>query len=197
METEILEQEFCHEGFFKLSRFRLRHSLFRGGWSDALVRERFERGHEVVAALLYDPARDSVVLVEQFRIGALENPGGAWLMETVAGVCDEGEDPREVIRREVREEAGCDAQDLVEIAQFYVSPGGSTERVHLFCARVDSASAGDLQGLAHEGEDIRVHVLAAEQALDRLRAQTIDTGYTIIALQWLALYRSELRKRWA
>ena len=98
--VEILDKTVCYDGFFRLERYRLRHRLFSGAWSRVLTRELFERGH-AAAVLPYDPALDVVVLVEQFRIGALEAPGSPWLLEIVAGVIDHpGETPEDVVRRQ-------------------------------------------------------------------------------------------------
>ena len=80
---EVLDKSICHDGFFRLERYRLRHELFAGGWSGELVRELLVRGH-AVAVLLYDPIRDQVVLVEQFRIGALASGEHPWMLEVVA-----------------------------------------------------------------------------------------------------------------
>ena len=79
-----------------------------------LVRELFERGH-AAAVLPYDPVTDRVLMIEQFRIGALAAPGGPWLLEIVAGVIDPGEIPEEVVRRETVEETGCHLQKVVPI----------------------------------------------------------------------------------
>ena len=83
--VEILDKTICYNGFFRIERYRLRHRLYSGAWSRELTRELFERGH-AAAVLPYDPILDAVVLVEQFRIGALEAPGDPWLLEIVAGV---------------------------------------------------------------------------------------------------------------
>jgi ADP-ribose pyrophosphatase len=191
----VLAKEVCYRGFFRLERYRLRHTLFAGGWSEELDRELLERGH-AAAVLLYDPACDAVVLVEQFRIGALASPRGPWLIEIVAGIVGPGESGADVARREAVEEAGCTAQDLIPICDYLVSPGGSSERIALFCARVDSRNAGGIHGLAHEGEDIRVRVVPFAEALDMVRDGRIDSASPIIALQWLALNRTEVRRRW-
>ncbi|GAB4176257.1 MAG: ADP-ribose diphosphatase [Rhodocyclaceae bacterium] len=192
---EILSREICYEGFFRLERLRLRHSLHAGGMGPVLVRERVERG-DVAAVLPYDPVRDEVVLIEQFRVGALDDPGGAWMTEVVAGLIEPGETPEEVARREAVEEAGCILGELVPIARFYASPAKSSERSHLFCGRADASDAGGIHGLAHEGEDIRVLPMAFDEAWSLLRSGGIDSAWPIIALQWLAANREALRRRW-
>lgn len=193
--VEIVQKETCYQGFFRLERYRLRHSLFRGGWSPELARELLERGH-AAAVLLYDPDRDSVVLIEQFRIGALDAPGGPWLLEIVAGIIGGDETAADVAHREAMEEAGCRVLDLIPICEYFVSPGGTSERITVYCGRVDAADAGGIHGLAQEGEDIRVHVVPFADALEMLRTGRIDSASPIIALQWLALHREEVRRRW-
>lgn len=196
MQVEILAKEPVYQGFFRLDRYRLRHSLFAGGWSPPLVRECLERGH-AVAVLPYDPVRDAVVMVEQFRIGALEAPRGAWLMEIVAGMIEADESAEAVAIREAEEEAGCRVTDLIPLYEFHLSVGGSSERLHLFCARTDTAGVGGIHGLAAEHEDIKVHVVPVEQALAMLAAGEIRSATPIIALQWLAMNRARLQAEWA
>ncbi|MCW5618089.1 MAG: NUDIX domain-containing protein, partial [Nitrosomonas sp.] len=99
---DILDKKTCYQGFFRLDRYRLRHRLFNGEWSQPITRELFERGH-AAAVLPYDPIRDEVILIEQFRIGALEAPGGPWLTEIIAGIIEAGETPEDVIKRESME----------------------------------------------------------------------------------------------
>jgi ADP-ribose pyrophosphatase len=192
----IETRETCHDGFFRLERIRLRHGLFGGGSSPPLTRELFERGH-AVAVLPYDPVRDAVVLIEQFRVGALERPGGPWLTEIVAGIIDPGEAPEAVARREAGEEAGLEVAALESIGRVYLSPGGSSETVRLYCGQVDAGAAGGIHGLADEGEDIRVEVASFDDALARVADGRIDSAAPVIALQWLALNRERLRRRWS
>jgi len=192
---DVQEHRICHAGFLTLARYRLRHGLYGGGWSELITRERIEHLN-AAAVLLYDPSRDQVVMVEQFRIGALECGPGAWVMEPPGGVVAAGEDPATVAVREAREETGCLVTDLQPIASFHVSPGVAAERMHLFCGRTDATSAGGIHGLAFEGEDIRVLVLDAPQALDHLRTGRMDAMTAIIALQWLELNRPRLRAAW-
>jgi ADP-ribose pyrophosphatase len=191
---ELLERRLCHSGFLNLARYRLRHSLYGGGWSRVIERERVEYLN-AAAVLLYDPLRDQVVMVEQFRVGALELGQGAWLVEPAGGVVDPGCDPAEVALREAREETGCDAWGIEPIASFHVSPGVSAQRLHLFCACTDASRAGGVHGVPGEGEDIRVLVLDACHAIAQIGATRLDTMPAIIALQWLALNRQRLRTR--
>ncbi len=128
---EILDKTRCHDGYFALDRYRIRHSLFGGGWSGERVFELFERGR-AAAVLPYDPVRDEVVLIEQFRIGALEAAGGPWLVEIVAGIIEAGETPEAVVRREMQEEAGCAVGDLIPICTYLATPGACTETIAVF-----------------------------------------------------------------
>lgn len=194
-DLEIIARDTGYDGYFRIDRYRLRHRLFDGGWSPELRREVFERGH-VTALLPYDPIRDEVVLIEQFRIGAHSAGLGPWITEIVAGVIDEGETPEAVARRETQEETGLEVAEMIPICHYLSSPGGTSETVRLFCGKVDAGNAGGTHGHADEGEDIRVFALPATEALERLAAAEFDNAITIIGLQWLALNRDELRGRW-
>jgi ADP-ribose pyrophosphatase len=191
----VLEQTVAYDGRFKIIRYRLRHQLFAGGLSPVLVREVFERGH-AVAVLPFDPERNQVVLIEQFRIGALGVVDHPWLLEPVAGIIESGESAPEVARREAAEEAGLELLDLVPACTYFASPGGSTETCQVLIGRVDAADAGGIFGKADEGEDIKVHVVALDTALDWLCDGRIHAATTVVALQWLALHRAELEERW-
>jgi ADP-ribose pyrophosphatase len=189
---ELLERRSCHSGFLTLAHYRLRHSLYRGGWSSIIERECVEHMN-AAAVLLYDPARDQVVMVEQFRIGALDRGQGAWLVEPAGGVVEPGCDPAKVALREALEETGCVAWGIEPIASFHVSPGVTAQRLHLFCACIDASQAGGVHGIAGEGEDIRVLVLDADHAIAGIGTGRLDTMTAIMALQWLALHRKRLR----
>jgi len=191
----ILEREIACQGFFRIDRFRLQHELFAGGWGEPLTRELFERGH-AAAVLPYDPVRDQLVLIEQFRIGALEAPGGPWLMEIVAGMIEAGEQAEQVVRRESVEEAGLEIGRCEAICDYLVSPGGTSERVALFCGEVDASLAAGIHGLAEEGEDIRVSTVGYADAVEMLASGQLNSASVIIAMQWLMLNRERLRARW-
>ena len=194
--VELLEKSERYSGFFRITRYRLRHRLFAGGWSGVIEREVFERGH-AVGVLPYDPVADSLVLIEQFRIGALVAGMSPWLIEVVAGIVEEGETPEEVARRETQEEAGLEIQALMPMCRYLVSPGGSSESVRLYCGRVDSRGAGGIHGLAEEHEDIRVDRVAYGEAMRLLEEGRVTNSVSLIALQWLALHRDRVRAAWA
>jgi len=192
---EIIEKTICYKGFFSIARLRLRYRKYDGEWSDVLTREIFERGH-AVAVLPYDPVRDEVVLIEQFRVGAIDFPADPWLVEIVAGIIDEGESAEEVAHREMAEEAGCAIEALEHVCDYLVSPGGATESTALFCGKVDATGIGGIYGLADEGEDIRVSAVSYDEAVAMLGSGRIKSASPIIALQWLMLHRERLRQQW-
>jgi ADP-ribose pyrophosphatase len=194
---QILGRDVAYQGFFRVDRYRVRHRLFSGGWSPELTREVFARGR-AVGVLLYDPKRDEVVLVEQFRLPAHLAGYAAWQLEIVAGLVDhEGESELEVARREAREEADLALDgEIVPVHRFLTSPGGTTETVSLFCARVDAAQAGGVHGLADEHEDIKVVVKSFREAMRLLRAGKIENVFTLAALYWLSAHRARLRREW-
>lgn len=195
LDVEVLAHRCVYQGFFQMQQYRLRHRLFAGGWSEVMSRELFERGHAVVV-MPYDPLRDEVVLLEQFRIGAMHTPGGPWLLEFVAGMFKEGEDALDVARREVQEEMGCEVAELEFISEYLVSPGGTSERISLYCGRVDASQANGIHGLDEEHEDIRVSTVSFDQAVALLQGGRINSAAPIIGLQWLQTNRQQLRKQW-
>ncbi len=184
------------DGFISIDRLHLRHRLFAGGWTETLQREVMRRG-AVAAVLPYDPVSDRLVLIEQFRIGpfAAQDPE-PWITEIVAGMVEPGESTADMAHRETLEETGCTVARLEKIMEFYSSPGGSTQRVALYCAEVDAASASGIHGLAEEGEDIRVFTKSTDEAIAMVQSGTIRNAISIIGVQWLALNRDALRRRW-
>jgi len=192
---EVLDRIEGYRGFFRLDRVRVRFRRYGGGWSAPIEREVFERGH-AACVLAYDPALDVVVLVEQFRAAAIEAPGGPWLIETIAGIIEPGEAPDAVARREAVEEAGLEIGDLLRVGEILVTPGGSSERLVLYCGRCDAANAGGIHGLAGEDEDIRVVVLTLAAALAAIEAGRIRVANAVIPLLWLALHRERVRDAW-
>jgi ADP-ribose pyrophosphatase len=189
---EPIEDVAVYEGFFSLRKLKFRHTLFGGGWSEPLTRELFHRS-SCVAVVPYDPVRDTVVLIEQFRVGAMKAHADPWLLEIVAGAIEAGESPDEVAHRETWEEAGCTIRELIRIGAFFTTPGGCSEKIDLYCGIVDTDGVGGVHGLAEEHEDIRVDVVSFDEAMALLNQGRIESAIPIIGLQWLALNRERLR----
>ena len=202
-DVKIIEKNTVFKGFFQLDQIRLKHRLFEGGWSDVMSREIFERGH-AVAVLPYDPIRDEIVLIEQFRPGAytaldyewFESETSPWLTECVAGIIEKGEKPIEVARREMIEETGLEITNLTKIFHYLVSPGGSSESVFLFCGKVDSTNASGVFGMTGEHENIRVFSISKKEAFNLLDQGMITNAMTIIGLQWLKANCDRIQSEW-
>ncbi len=188
----IEKKETAFSGFLKLCRYHLHHGLFEGGLSKTLTREVVLRVPSV-GVLLFDPVRDEVVLVEQFRVGPMAAEDDPWLLEVVAGISEPGESLETVALREVEEEASCQVDKLLPISNVYLSPGGSSEKMMLYCGITDSTEAGGVHGLEEEGEDIRVHVFSASEAFQMIDDGRIANAPAVIALQWLRLNHQKLR----
>ena len=197
-DIEILGEQTLYEGFFTLKRIQFKHKLFSGGESGVVTRELLIKG-AASAVIAYDPKEDSVILVEQVRIGAAyypESHGSPWLLELIAGMVEKGEKPEEVALRESEEEAGIQVKNLTHCLSVWDSPGGTVERIHLFAGEVDSSQAKGIHGLAEENEDIRVHVVKREQAYQWMCEGKIDNGIAVIGLQWLQLNYAQLQQSW-
>lgn len=179
-----------YDGFFKLNEYHLQHKLFSSKVSGEFTREVFERGDAVVV-MLYDPIKDNVLLLEQFRTGALRTGDTPWMLEFVAGMFDEDESPIDVAVRETEEEANIvlDPADIKPIMQYLSSPGGTSECIYLYWAPFDSTlvSPGSIFGLDDENEDILLHIASRVDALALLTDGKITNAATVIGLQWLAM----------
>lgn len=188
--VKIHEEKSLYSGFFECSKLNISHSLYAGGESAVFSRELLNR-NQAVLVLLYDITKQVVVLVEQFRVGAAQHAiesgqhESAWLVEPVAGMIDEGETAEQAAVREVKEETGLSISELEYILQFYPSPGGYQEILHLYAAEVDSDLVDEYAGNAHEHEDIRVLVMPFSEAKKRLIEASFNVASTFIALQWL------------
>ncbi|MGB3610002.1 MAG: NUDIX domain-containing protein [Cellvibrio sp.] len=194
-DVEIIRREELYKRFFRVEKVFLRHKLFNGGWGREIGRELFIRG-EAVAVVLYDPVNDLIGLVEQFRVGAMDEPNGPWCYEVVAGMLEAGETPEEVARRELIEEANVSPYAMEYICNYLSSPGGSDEKLHLYCGLCDLSQAGGIYGLPEEGEDIKMHVLAAEDVFAELLEGAFNNAAALICLQWLQINRPRLQAQY-
>jgi ADP-ribose pyrophosphatase len=195
-DLQVSEAETGFARHLRVEVVRFRHRLFAGGWSGERVFDVVRRGG-AVAILLYDPERDSVVLVEQFRLAPLYSGCSPWQIECVAGLVELGESPEAVAIRETREEANLDLIGRpVPIQRFLPSPGSYDELVHLFCGRVDAGGASGVHGLPEEQEDIRVVVKPVAEIEAMLERGEIESSHTVICLYWLLRHRDRLRRDW-
>jgi ADP-ribose pyrophosphatase len=191
-----LTKKTVYKGFFSLLEYRFRYRKFDGSISQEVSREILERGQAVVL-LAYDIKRDAVVMIEQLRIAAIETEQSPWLLELVAGMVDhQGESLEQVARREAMEEAGITIGRIKPIMSYLASPGGLTEKLHVFIGEVDASSAKGVHGLAEENEDIKVHVISREQAYYWIENGIINNAASIIAIQWLQLHYQQLQHEW-
>lgn len=204
-DVSLIKKETGYNGFFTINKYTLRHRRFNGEQTRVLMRECFERGH-AVGVLAYDPWRDTIILLEQFRIGAYANScseekaepdeQSPWLLEIIAGIVEPGEAQEEVAHREAFEEAGCSLLALEPIVNFYASPGGMSETTQLYCGCVNSDGIGGVHGLEEEGEDIRVIVIPYDDAVQWLKEGRLNNASAIISMQWLMQHRQELQGKW-
>jgi len=189
-DVEIISDETMYDGFYQIKRYQLRHKRFAGDWTPILTRELFVR-RPVAAVLPYDPSRDEVVLIEEFRVGAMAQKH-PWLMQIVAGIQEPNETIEEMAKRECQEEAGLAVKKLIKMYECWVSPGGSNEHITLFCGIVDSSNAGGIHGLASEHEDTRVTTVNTNEAFAMISDGRINNAATIMALQWLQINQANI-----
>lgn len=172
-----------YRGFFKFDRHTVSFEKFSGGMIENVWRECSKKG-DIVAVLPYDPVRQEMILVEQFRVGMAIRGNHPWTLEIVAGFMDvEGEDEITTAKRELSEETGCSAQAIYPLLAYYPSPGGSASKVHIFIAEVDADEALQHTGLEAEGEDICVHRIPLAEMREKVARNDIDNATAIIALQ--------------
>jgi ADP-ribose pyrophosphatase len=179
--VRVLEKRRLFDDIFKIDEAVLEHRKHDGSWSEPIRQLSFERG-DSVAALLRRRETGDLVLVEQFRYPTLEK-GPGWMAEIVAGSVED-EPPDETMAREVREETGYEVEDLQRIATFYVSPGGTSERVILYYGEV-SGEPGREVGLGVGDEDIKVIERSPDDLWQDFLSGKLVDAKTIIGLLWL------------
>ena len=196
-DVEILETTKCHQGHLRVEKLLLKCRLYQGGWSKPFYREVLKR-EQGVGVLLYDPLVDKVLMVEQFRVGCLDDDkNGPWALELVAGLVDSDESPQSVAIREASEEAGLEISEVLYVTQYYNSPGGSSEKLSIFCAAFDARREEGIFGLDSESENIRTCILDRTEAMAAINSGRINNAMSIIALQWLELNLASVRQRLA
>lgn len=191
-QVKITKETILYKGFMSLTEINFDHALYQGGWQRGVKRELLQRDN-AVGVLLYDPTLEEFILVEQLRVGALADEESPWLLEVVAGMVDPHENPEQVACRESCEEAGAKIKKLIPIQSYWVSPGGSNEKVDLFLGIVNANKVSEFAGLKEEHEDIKVCRVSKDQLLQKLMQGCINNAMALICIQWFFLNQKELQ----
>ncbi|MDH1690080.1 NUDIX domain-containing protein [Acinetobacter junii] len=184
-DVSIESRENLFRGFIQVEKVTIKHRLFnKSNYSSSIHRELIHRP-EAAGVLLYDNQQRRFALIEQFRIGALNDTVSPWQLEVIAGVLDGDETPETCIRRESLEEAGCEVNDLQHLFTFYPSAGACSEIFHLYVANVELPTSGGVFGMPDEGEDIQLHLFDYSDAPLLLKNGRLRNAPVIMALLWL------------
>ena len=183
---KIIKKKNIHDGFFKMHEVTLKYQKYDGSWSNEIKRELFG-GAQVASVLPYDPKKNKIVLIQQFRPGTISRDSVNYLDEIVGGIIDPGETPENTAKRECFEETGCRISKLSLIQEYFPAPGSSESFYHLFLGEVDAPDKESIRGLENENEDIFVKSYSYEEIKEKLEKKEILNGLTLIALQWFFL----------
>ncbi|MDH0031678.1 MULTISPECIES: NUDIX domain-containing protein [unclassified Acinetobacter] len=185
-DVTIESREPIFRGFIQVEKVSFRHRLFnQPDYSSVIQRELIHRP-EAAGVLLYNDQQQRFALIEQFRVGALNDTDSAWQLEIIAGVLDGDEAPEDCIRRESLEESGCEVQQLQHLFSFYPSAGACSEFFHLYAAEVELPKMGGIFGMPDEGENIQLHLFDYSELGTLLKNGRLRNAPVIMALQWLA-----------
>jgi len=151
-DVKIHSREYVFRGFVQVEKVSLQHRMFnQNDFIPQIQRELIQR-KTAAGVLLYNDTQQRFALIEQFRVGAIDDPDSPWQLEIIAGVLDGDESPESCIRRESLEESGCQIDELEHVFSFYPSAGACSEVFHLYAAETDLPEHGGVHGLADEGE---------------------------------------------
>ena len=184
-EVKIQSREYLFRGFIQVEKVSLQHRLFnQTEYTPILQRELIHRP-EAAGVLIYDDAQQKFALIEQFRVGAMDDSNSAWQLEIIAGVLDGDESPESCIRRESLEESGCEIDELEHLFSFYPSAGACSELFHLYSAQAHLPEQGGVFGMPDEGENIQLHLIDYSEVTHLLTNGRLRNAPVIMALQWL------------
>jgi ADP-ribose pyrophosphatase len=184
MKYKILDEKYVYKGFLKIKKATLTHDTFAGKESDKMEVESMDRG-DSVAVVLFEKDTQSFIFIKQFRYSTIQTSEG-WPIEIVAGMLEENEKPEAGARREIYEEIGYQVEDLEFVCNFYVSPGGTSERIFLFYAEVNSADQVGRSG-GIDTEDIELIKIEKAELRRMLQQNLLNDSKTIIGVQYCFL----------
>lgn len=193
-DVEVTSRESLFRGFIQVEKVSLRHRLFnQTEYTHVLQRELVHRP-EAAGVLLYNDQRQQFALIEQFRVGAINDPDSPWQLEIIAGVLDGDETPESCIRRETLEESGCTIHHVQHLFSFYPSAGACSEVFHLYAAETDLPTEGGVFGMPDEGENILLHLFDYSEISTLLSQGRLRNAPVIMALQWLSQHITTIIK---
>ena len=184
-DVQIVDRTFVFQGFIQVEKVNLRHRLFNQTEYTAVISRELIQRPEAAGVLIYDDAQQKFALIEQFRIGAMDDQDSAWQLEIIAGVLDGDESPESCIRREALEESGCELKELQHLFSFYPSAGACAELFHLYSANTTLPQEGGVFGMPDEGENIQLHIIDYREIPNLLTNGRLKNAPVIMALQWL------------
>ena len=186
LKYKIINKKNLYSGFFSLNKYEFIHEKHNGEWTSNVEREVFSGAH-VSTLLPYDPIKKEIILIQQFRAGVLSRYDENYLLEIVAGIVDEGENPEQTAIRECFEETGCEVKQIHPVQSYFPAPGSSESYYHLYLGEIQAFDGERIKGLEKENEDILVKSFKIEEVKQMLKEKKIMNGLTLVALQWFFL----------
>lgn len=182
---KVIKEETLFKGFYQVNAYEINFKCFDNTMSKTVRRELFVR-RDAACILPFNPKTQMVVLLQQFRVGAMLKAENPWLVEMIAGIMDEEDkDPLDTAIRESKEEANIEYYQTHKMCAYYPSPGGSNEKLHCYLGLFEGDYSEGIHGLPSEGENIRAFPCSLSQALKWLEEGKIDNASTVISLMWL------------
>ncbi|ENU56566.1 NUDIX domain-containing protein [Acinetobacter sp. RIT698] len=184
-DVEIQSREYAFKGFVQVEKVSLRHRLFNQTEYTSAIQRELIRRKEAAGVLIYNDQQQKFALIEQFRVGAIDDEISPWQLEIIAGVLDGDESPESCIRRESIEESGCELNQIKHLFSFYPSAGACDEIFHLYVAQAALPAEGGVFGMPDESENIQLHIIDYSDLSLLLKSNRLKNAPVIMALQWL------------
>jgi len=184
-DVEIQSREYAFKGFVQVEKVSLRHRLFNQTEYTTTIQRELIRRKEAAGVLIYNDQQQKFALIEQFRVGAIDDVVSPWQLEIIAGVLDGDESPESCIRRESVEESGCELNQIRHLFSFYPSAGACDEIFHLYVAQAALPAEGGVFGMPDESENIKLHIIDYSDLRILLQSNRLKNAPVIMALQWL------------
>ena len=184
-DVEIQSREYAFKGFVQVEKVSLRHRLFNQTEYTSAIQRELIRRKEAAGVLIYNDQQQKFALIDQFRVGAIDDEISPWQLEIIAGVLDGDESPESCIRRESIEESGCELNQIKHLFSFYPSAGACDEIFHLYVAQAALPAEGGVFGMPDEGENIQLHIIDYSDLSLLLKSNRLKNAPVIMALQWL------------